>query len=41
MAGDIDASYSDSGSVRDSKEGGPDKLEEVEDGVGEGGQELQ
>ena len=38
---DIDASYPDSGPVRDSKEGGPDELEEVKHGVGEGGQELQ
>ena len=29
------------GSVRDSKEGDLDKLEEVEDGIGEGGQELR
>ena len=41
MVEDINASYPDSGSVRDSKEGGPDELEEVEDGVGEGGQKLQ
>ena len=39
MAEDIDASYPDLGSVRDSKEGGPDKLEEVEDRVDEEGQE--
>ena len=38
---DINASYPDSSPVRDSKEGGPDELEEVEEGVGEGGQELQ
>ena len=41
MVEDIDASYPDSGSVRDSKEGGLVELEEVEDGVGEGGWELQ
>ena len=40
-AEEIEASYPDSGSVRDSKEGGSDKLEEVEDGVGEGGWKLQ
>ena len=39
-AEEIEASYPDSGSVRDSKEGGPDELEEVENGVGEGGQKL-
>ena len=33
---DIDASYPDSSPVRNSKAGGPDELEEVEDGVGEG-----
>ena len=38
---DIDASDPDSGPVRDSKEGGLDELEEMEDGVGEGGHELQ
>ena len=32
MAEDIDAWYPDSGPVRDSKEGGLDELEEVEDG---------
>ena len=31
----IEASYPDSGPVGDSKEGGLDELEEVEDGVGE------
>ena len=41
MAEDIDASYPDSGSVRDSKEGSADELEEVEDGVNEGSQESQ
>ena len=41
MAEDINALCPDSGSVRDSKEGGLDELEEVEDRVGEGGQELQ
>ena len=40
-AEDIDASYPDSGSVRDSKEGGLDEIEVVEDGIGEGGWELQ
>ena len=38
---DIEALYPDSGSVMDSKEGGPKELEEVEDRVGEGGQESQ
>ena len=41
MAEDIDALFSDSGSVRDSNEGSLDRLEEVKDGAGEGGQELQ
>ena len=40
-AEEIEASYPDSVSVRDSKEGGPDELEEVEDGVSRGGQKLQ
>ena len=40
-AEEIEASYPDSGPVRDSKEGGPDESEEVEDGVGEGGWKLQ
>ena len=40
-AEEIEASYPDSSPVRDSKEGDPDELEEVEDGVGEGGQKLQ
>ena len=35
------ASYPDSGSVRDSREGSSEKSEEVEDGVGEGGLKLQ
>ena len=35
----MDASYLDSGLVIDSKEGGPEESEEVEDGVGEGGWE--
>ena len=35
------ASYPDSGSVRNSREGGPDESEEVEYGVGEGGLKLQ
>ena len=35
------ASYPDSGSVRDSREGSSDESEEVEDGVGEGGLKLQ
>ena len=39
-AEEIEASYPDSGPVRDSKEGGPDELEEVEVGVGKGGQKL-
>ena len=38
---EIEASYPDSSPVRDSKEGGPDESEEVEDGVGEGGQKSQ
>ena len=38
---DIEASYSDLGSVMDSKEGGLEELEEVEDGVDEGGWESQ
>ena len=33
---DTEASYPDSGSVRDSTEGGPEELEEVVDKVGEG-----
>ena len=37
MSEEIEASYPDSGSVRDSKEGGPEESEEIEDGVGEGG----
>ena len=41
MAEDINASYPDSGSVKDSKEGGLDELEEVEDGAGDGGQKSQ
>ena len=40
-AEEIEASYPDSGSVRDSKEGDPDESEEVEYGVGEGGWKLQ
>ena len=39
MSEDRDTSYLDSGSVIDSKDGGPKESEEVEDGVGEGGQE--
>ena len=35
------ASYPDSSLVRDSREGGSNELEEVEDGVGEGGLKLQ
>ena len=35
--GDIKASYPDLGSVNDSREGGPEELEEVEDRAGEGG----
>ena len=34
------ASYLDSGSVRDLRDGGSNELEEVEDGVGKGGQKL-
>ena len=37
----IEASYPYSGQVRDSKEVDLDESEEVEDGVGEGGQKLQ
>ena len=33
----MEASYLDSGSVNDSREGGPEESEEVEDGAGEGG----
>ena len=33
---DIEALYPDSGSVMNSKEGGPEESEEVEDGIGEG-----
>ena len=39
MLEDRDASYLDSGSVMDSKEGGLEESEEVEDRVGEGGWE--
>ena len=39
IAEDIEASYPDLGSVMDSKEGGLEESEEVEDGAGEGGQE--
>ena len=35
------ASYPDSSSVRDSREGDSDKLEEVEDGVSKAGWKLQ
>ena len=34
-AENTNASYPDSGPVRDSKEGGLDELEEVEDGIGD------
>ena len=34
---DIEASQPDLGSVNDSKEGGPEELEEVKEGAGEGG----
>ena len=34
------ASYPDSSSVRDSRDGGSNESDEVEDGVGEGGQKL-
>ena len=37
MLEDMEASYPDSGSVIDSKEGGLEESEEVEDGAGEGG----
>ena len=40
-AEEIEALYPDSSPVRDSKEGGPDESEEVEDGVDEGGWKLQ
>ena len=33
---DMEASYPDSGSVNDSKKGGPEELEEVKEGAGEG-----
>ena len=36
---DIEAVYLDLGSEMDSKEGGLEESEELEDGVGEGGQE--
>ena len=36
---DMEASYPDSGSVNDSREGGPEESEEVEEGAGEGGQD--
>ena len=36
-----EASYSDSGSVRDSKDGIPDESEEVVNGGGDGGLKLQ
>ena len=35
----MEASYLDLGSVNDSKEGGLEESEEVEDGAGEGGQD--
>ena len=34
---DMEASYPDSGSVNDSREGVPEESEEVEEGAGEGG----
>ena len=37
---ETEASYPDSGSVKDSRDGGSNELEEVEEGVGEGGQKL-
>ena len=40
-AEETETSYPDSGSVGDSKEGGSNESEEVEDGVGEGGWKLQ
>ena len=40
-AEETDASYPDSGSVKDLREGSSDKLEEVEDGVGDGSLKLQ
>ena len=36
---DMEASYPDSGSASDSREGGPEDLEEVENRAGEGGQD--
>ena len=33
----MEASYQDLGSVNDCKEGGPEELEEVKEGAGEGG----
>ena len=38
---ETEASYPDSGSVRDSRDGSPDELEEVVNGVGDGGLKLQ
>ena len=35
----MEASYPDSGSVNDSKEGGPEESEEVMEGAGEGGRD--
>ena len=34
---DMEAAYPDLGSVKDSKEGGPEELEEVKEGASEGG----
>ena len=39
-AEETEASYPDSGSVRDSRDGGSNESDKVEDGVGEGGQKL-
>ena len=38
---ETEASYPDSGSVRDSRDGIPNELEEVVNGVSDGGLELQ
>ena len=40
-AEETDASYPDSSSVKDSRDGSSDKSEEVEDGVDNGGLKLQ
>ena len=38
---ETEALYPDSGSVKDSRDGGPSELEEVVKGVGNGGEKLQ